>query len=429
MLAKILSFERGHFRSFLEQKLKELTSEEELQKGVLHLEKHSDPSGANCFGLQRDQFHLDSLPVRSSRKEDLCDDVPFDLKKSYVISSREDGSRPIDGSEDLSLELGSVNMPQDEESANPETSDLDLIYPGGKGKRAICLTPLNYYILSKIAAPDSATSLVGNSLDIDHRSPGCVLEATFSTDSYLSSSPNSSSKDKVLAESVDSIYDEPLFPEPDRDLSDCASSLFARRSCRVLMTEHVNNISGVLSKIDQLKGSKLSYAKEVVLNTELIFGTPPEQQALPVDDGFSVSHFLLNELEMLSSLLWMTFGQLLGCNDPKQMNQLKGFAFDCLLEYLDSKFGRYSDSGFRTWIKLPSSMTKEILIADIIEEVRVWTEFVALIPDELIEWDMSHSLGKWTDFEIEEFECGIEVDRHILQVLVDEVVLDLYSSS
>ncbi|PHT56682.1 Plastidic glucose transporter 4 [Capsicum baccatum] len=260
---------------------------------------------------------------------------------------------------------------------------LDLCDDGDVSSRNTCM---NFQAIPDLAATD----LVGNSLD--HHSPGCVLEAAFSTDSYLSSSPNSSSKDKVLAESVDSIDDEPLFPEPDRDLSDCETSL-STRSCRALITDHFNNVSGLLSKIDQLKGSKLSYAKEVILNTELIFRTTPQQQALPVEDGFSVSHFLLNELEMLSSLLWMTFSQLLGCNDPKQMNQLKGFAFDCLLEYLDSKFARYSDSGFRTWTKLPSSMTKEILIADIIEEVKEWTEFVGLIPDELIEWDMSHSLG------------------------------------
>ncbi|CAN4079957.1 unnamed protein product [Withania somnifera] len=353
--------------ALLEQKLKELTSEEEFAEGGAAPRKSTATilqELITALNAER-QFQLDSLPVRPSRKEDLCDDGD--------VSSR--------------------------------------------------TTRMNFQ-----ARPDSATDLIGNSLDIDHRSPGCVLEATFSTDSCFSSSPNSSSKDKVLAESVDSIYDAPLFPEPDRDFSDCATSLFTRRSCRALIQDHVNTISGVLSKIDQLKGSKLSYAKEVILNVELMFGTTP-QRALPVDDGFSVSNFLLNELEMLSSLLWMSFGQLLGCNDRKPMNQLKGFAFDCLLEYVDSKFGRYSDSGFRTWIKLPSSMTKEILIADIIEEVKEWTEFVGLIPDELVEWDMSHSLGKWTDFEIEEFECGTEVDRHILQLLVDEVVLDLYSCS
>ncbi|PHT28407.1 hypothetical protein CQW23_31988 [Capsicum baccatum] len=91
----------------------------------------------------------------------------------------------------------------------------------------------------------------------------------------------------------------------------------------------------------------------------------------------------------------MAFCELLGSNDPKQMNQLKVCAFDGLLEYLDSKFSPISDSGFRTCTKLPSSITKVILIADIIDEVKEWTQFVAFIPDELIEWDMSHSLDTW----------------------------------
>ncbi|PHT30141.1 hypothetical protein CQW23_30249 [Capsicum baccatum] len=105
----------------------------------------------------------------------------------------------------------------------------------------------------------------------------------------------------------------------------------------------------------------------------------------------------------------MAFGEMLGCNDPKQMNQLKGFAFDCLLEYQDLKFYPISDSGFRTCTKLTSSMTKKILIADIIDEVEEWTQFICLIPDELTESDMSHSLGKCTDFEIEKYECELKL--------------------
>ncbi|PHT30609.1 hypothetical protein CQW23_29789 [Capsicum baccatum] len=93
------------------------------------------------------------------------------------------------------------------------------------------------------------------------------------------------------------------------------------------------------------------------------------QKALPIEDGFSMSHFLLNEHKMFSSFVWMDFGELLGCNDPKHMNQLQRFTFDCLLEYLDAKVSPISDSGFRTCTKLPSSTTKEILIADIIDEV------------------------------------------------------------
>ncbi|KAF3626529.1 hypothetical protein FXO38_29203 [Capsicum annuum] len=269
--------------------------------------------------------------------------------------------------------LGARPGGSDKEDMDFEMAEIKSSEPSLQRFRAKCaLTyPARYFSPLEYEA-----DLVGNSLD--HHS----------TDSYLSSSPNNSSKDKVLAESMDSVDDEPLFPEPDRDISDCETSL-STRSCRELI----------------------------------------HNQALPVEDGFSVSHFLLNEHEKFSSFLWMAFGELLGCNDPKQMNQLKGFALYCLLECLDSKFSPISDSGFRTCTKLPSSMTKEILIADIFDEVEEWTQFVGLIPDELIEWDMSHSLGKCTNFEIEEYECGTEVARHILQELVDEVVLDLYSSS
>ncbi|XP_047260101.1 uncharacterized protein LOC124892981 [Capsicum annuum] len=145
----------------------------------------------------------------------------------------------------------------DKEDMDFEMAEIKSSEPGLQRFRAKCaLTyPTRYF-----SPLEDGADLVGNSLD--HHS----------TDSYLSSSPNSSSKDKVLAESVDSVDDEPLFPEPNRDLSYCEISLSTRRSCREL----IHNVSGVLSKIDQLKGSKLSYVKQVILNAKLIFGTTPQ---------------------------------------------------------------------------------------------------------------------------------------------------------
>ncbi|PHU05614.1 hypothetical protein BC332_26436 [Capsicum chinense] len=209
------------------------------------------------------------------------------------------GSKPQKASasktwSNMADKLGARPGGSDKEDMDFEMAEIKSSEPGLQRFRANCaLTyPTRYF-----SPLEDEADLVGNSLD--HHS----------TDSYLSNSPNSSSK-------------------PDRDLSDCETSLSTRRSCREL----IHNVSGVLSKIDQLKGSKLSYAKQVILNAELIFGTTPQQQALPAEDGFSVSHFLFNGHEMFSSFLWMAFGEFLGCNDPKQMNQLKGFAFDCLLE-------------------------------------------------------------------------------------------------
>ncbi|XP_047261915.1 uncharacterized protein LOC124895511 [Capsicum annuum] len=148
--------------------------------------------------------------------------------------------------------LGARPGGSDKEDMDFEMAEIKSSEPGLQRFRAKCaLTYPNRYF----SPLEDEADLVWNSLD--HHS----------TDSYLSSSPNSSSKDKVLVESVDSVDDEPLIPEPDRDLSDCETSLSTRRSCREL----IHNVSGVLSKIDQLKGSKLSYAKQVILNAELIF--------------------------------------------------------------------------------------------------------------------------------------------------------------
>ncbi|XP_047258598.1 uncharacterized protein LOC107877465 [Capsicum annuum] len=113
--------------------------------------------------------------------------------------------------------LGALLGGSDKEDMNFEMAEIKSSEPGLQRFRAKCaLTyPTRYF-----SPLEDEADLVGNSLD--HHS----------TDSYLSSSPNSGSKDKVLAESVDSVDDEPLFPKPDRDLSDCETSLSTRRSCR-----------------------------------------------------------------------------------------------------------------------------------------------------------------------------------------------------
>ncbi|PHT30608.1 hypothetical protein CQW23_29788 [Capsicum baccatum] len=66
----------------------------------------------------------------------------------------------------------------------------------------------------------------------------------------------------------------------------------------------------------------------------------------------------------------------------------------------------------------PNSISKDKVLVDSVDSV----DDEPLFPEpdrdlsyyKLIEWDMSHSLGKFTDFEIEEYECGTEVPRHIL---------------
>lgn len=188
----------------------------------------------------------------------------------------------------------------------------------------------------------------------------------------------------------------------------------------------LNNISQVFSTINladvHLKGSKLIHAKEVILNADLVFGNAVLPDAV-ANGGFSISRFVLNELEMLACVMCTNFGGFVAFN-TKEGNQLTGFVFDCVIEYLQSRFSRYSNSGFNAWTRLPLRMKTEMLICEIVKEVGMWAELAGLIPDELIEYEMSHSLGKWVDFELETFETGIEIDQQILQTLITEIVVD-----
>ncbi|XAR51531.1 hypothetical protein NMG60_11006181 [Bertholletia excelsa] len=96
-----------------------------------------------------------------------------------------------------------------------------------------------------------------------------------------------------------------------------------------------------------------------------------------------------------------------------------------MIEYLDLQYGRTCKSRFNAWSRMPINMTSEKLITEVIEEVRRWTLLAGKIPDEIVEEEMSHSTGIWTDFEPEAYQAGAEIDRDLLQILVDEVVMDL----
>ncbi|KAA8530587.1 hypothetical protein F0562_005296 [Nyssa sinensis] len=260
----------------------------------------------------------------------------------------------------------------------------------------------------------------------DHLSPGSVLDASFSNDSCISSSMDDNSGHRLHPDSMDCSYDEPHPLAPGTDLLDSATSLSKAGSRSEFVTDLLNHISEVLYSINladaRLKGSKLVHAKEVIMNAELVFGYAA------VSDGmgdFSVSCLLLNELETLASVIWTNCGCFLGFEDTKEGDQIRGFLLDCVIEYLESRYGQYAKCGFKAWTRLPSCMNTDMLIHEVVEEVRRWADLAGLIPDELIEREMSYSLGKWTDFEIEAFEIGTAIDWDILQLLVDEIVIDL----
>lgn len=235
---------------------------------------------------------------------------------------------------------------------------------------------------------------------------------------------------KLNIDFMDCSYNELQHMEPERDLLDSATSINIGWPGIQMMADFVKHISELLSSLGlvdtKLKGSKLVHANEVILNTELVFGNAIQTNK-DKTSAFSISCFLVDELETLASVLWTTSSCVSGFEDTKG-NLLKGFLFDCVIEYLESRYGPYSKCGIKTFRSLPLCMNTEMLIREVVEEIRSWTSLTGFVMDELIEKELSCCLGKWTDFEIEVFETGVAIDWDILQFLVDEVVLELWQS-
>ncbi|XP_047310288.1 uncharacterized protein LOC124913898 [Impatiens glandulifera] len=244
--------------------------------------------------------------------------------------------------------------------------------------------------------------------DLDHYSPGSVLETSFSNESCLSSSLDDGS-----VPGHDHL--PPL--EAEVDLVDSGYSFLSKGSGRLdRISDILGHISEALCCINirdsGLKENKSDRAKEVILNAEMVF------QSFDGSKEFSLAGYLIEELESLASAMP-------AMEDIKDGYQLKGFLFDCIVEYLDSRYGPCWKTGFRAWRRTsPTRITGDILTSGVVEEVKRWTKFAGWNVDEIIEWEMSHGLGKWTDFEIEGFEIGVEIEEELLDNLVNEVLAD-----
>lgn len=283
-----------------------------------------------------------------------------------------------------------------------------------------------------LSNPKSSTVLQGNAmgversfeqpLDSEHLSPGSVLEPFFSPESCPSSNADDSLGYKMANESLGCSYCEPESPNPD--ILDSVASLNAIENTKEMILNNVSEILGCSDLDFGLKGNELYQVKEVLLNAELVFHSAMLSGSA-VGKGSPIKHLFLDEMDMLASVLWMNFGCSLGIEDGKEVNQLRRFVLDSIMEYLGIRFQEYPERGTKVSRKLPFRMNNSMLILEIVEVVRKWEEISRFGLDELIEREMGHSLGEWTLCETEAIESGIEISRHLFQILLDEIVMDL----
>ncbi|KAM0057709.1 hypothetical protein Hdeb2414_s0005g00161521 [Helianthus debilis subsp. tardiflorus] len=270
-----------------------------------------------------------------------------------------------------------------------------------------------------------AEGLIANK-NSDHLSPGSVLEASFSNDSCCSSSFEDNSGRTQHAVSISYSFGESQFQESEMNIFYSDDLFSNENTCNELVVDLVTYISQVLSTIEivnsRITGNTLAHIKHVVFNSELVLSNQIPHNPTELNSFFICD--LLLELDALADVIWTTFGNFLGSQNAVAGYQLKQFVFDAVIEYLESKFVKYSKCGFVSWIDLPQFTDLDGLVHEIVEEVRRWMGLVGVTSDELVERDMSLCLGKWTDFEVEVYETGAKIESDIMQMLVDEIVVD-----
>ncbi|ONK81724.1 uncharacterized protein A4U43_C01F32240 [Asparagus officinalis] len=243
----------------------------------------------------------------------------------------------------------------------------------------------------------------------DHPSPVSILDVSFSNDSCFSGSPNGSSGHKPdfgssgTCNNIPSLEDTELLE--DTEILDSASS-FDVEKFDFLEKNSVIKDSFDLHDI-WFSESKPSSSTEAKSNAKLLI----ENISLPSSNA--KDSFIYDTLEAIAKDLKVT-----DCKDGKQLRDL---LIDCIIECLDSQFICF----YRPGSNLSLLMRGERLSRVIRDETERWNSSRGKMMDDIVENDISHSNGMWTNFETESFETGVQIGDDIVNELVGEFVIDL----
>lgn len=100
--------------------------------------------------------------------------------------------------------------------------------------------------------------------------------------------------------------------------------------------------------------------------------------------------------------------------------------FDCVNEAFCFKLGRYKDP--QPWVRSPLMSprpTGQKLVNEVYGKIEEWRQLASNAIDTLIDNDMSIRFGKWKDFSQEVAEVGLDIERMLWKVIIEEVVLDI----
>ena len=139
--------------------------------------------------------------------------------------------------------------------------------------------------------------------------------------------------------------------------------------------------------------------------------------------GSTINPFII---EMLENAVDMFDGGEYSDLAEDKKYQHTNFLFDCIVESLDSKFCNFGKCGYKAWLRLPSSLSKDLLKCQILEDISNWRESSGTALRQVSDKEVDQVTARWDACQVEAFNISIAIENDILEALVGEFALDLW---
>jgi hypothetical protein len=154
---------------------------------------------------------------------------------------------------------------------------------------------------------------------------------------------------------------------------------------------------------------------ELLLDSSLFCGTP---------SSLSLHSFILEMLETVEGC-FCDGSESLGFEDENKY-QRTNFLFDCIVESLDSRFCNFGKCGYKAWLRLPLTLSKDMLKREVSEEISTWMDPVDEVPsNRAAEKELDQVAAASRDAcKVEAFNISVAIENDILEALVGEFASD-----
>ncbi|XP_062192396.1 uncharacterized protein LOC133895885 [Phragmites australis] len=265
---------------------------------------------------------------------------------------------------------------------------------------------------------DSSATSMNN--EPNQPSPTSVLEAYFSNDTSSSGSPVEKNEGEDLFVSIENKMED-LF-NLESDIVDLTMSIDTRKTG----AEEILHGNGKLPRVQKnfardfkFLESRLHSIGEAISSAELLLGSSLHS----ITSGLALHPFIIETLENTVDMF--------GGEDSSDLTEDKkyqrtNFLFDCIVESLDSKFCNFGKCGYKDWLKLPLSLSKDLLKRQVLEDISNWRGSSATALSQVSDKEVDQVTARWDASQVEAFNISIAIENDILEVLVGEFAFDLW---